>query len=66
MWKQEYVERAVSISCMEWDSLERGKAWDDLQDDIMGKLSLEECAALDQYCESVPSIGAMMIRLIMP
>ena len=66
MWKQVLVERAVSLSCLPWDSDERMKAWNELQDDIMGKLSLDECAALDAYCESVPSIGAMMIRSIMP
>ena len=66
MWKQLLVERAVSLSCLPWDDVERRKLWDELQDDIMGKLSLEECAALDAYCESVPSIGSLMIRSIMP
>lgn len=66
MWKQVYVERAISLSCLPWDSDERAKAWGALQDDILGKLSLEECAALYAHCESVPSIGSMMIRSILP
>jgi len=66
MWMQVYVERAVLVSCMPWDSQGRAVAWDALQDDILGKLSLQECAMLYKHCEAVPSVGSLLIRSIMP
>jgi len=60
-WKHDYLERANSIACMDTLSIEYMDAWNKLEDDILGKLSIWMCKDLYNFVSEIPTQGAIII-----
>lgn len=65
-WKQDYLERAITIANMDEKNLDWYKADQALEEDILGKLSIRQCCELWDFAESIPSIGARLLLHYLP
>ena len=65
-WKHTYLERAQRLSNMAPFSYEFQESWNALEDDILGKLSLEMASELFDLAMAVPCAGSMVIMSMMP
>lgn len=64
-WKHEYLERAQRIANMP-TSPERDKAWNELEDDILGKISIQMASDLYDFCIDIPCAGSMVVMDMLP
>lgn len=67
-WKHEYLERAQRIANMQESlcSPDVKLAWAALEDDILGKLALWQCAELYDFVAQIPCQGSMVIISMLP
>lgn len=65
-WKHTYLQRAQSLAAMSPWTEEYHKLWGDLEDDILGKLSLDMAADLFDFAMTVPCQGSMVLMCMMP
>lgn len=73
MWMHEYLERAQRIAetpaprdMIGASSAQAVAAWNALEDDILGKLSISQCKALIDFVMETPCQGSMVILSMMP
>lgn len=67
-WKHSYLERAQRIANMQHciSSPDMVLEWNSLEDDILGKLSLDMAAALYDFVAEIPCQGSMVIMAMLP
>ena len=65
-WKQDYLERAITIANMQTETPDWFKADAELGEDILGKLSIRQCCELWDFAEGIPSIGARLLLHYLP
>ena len=67
-WKHTYLERAQRIANMQQaiSSPDVTLAWASLEDDILGKLSIEMASELYDFVLDVPCQGSMVIMAMLP
>ena len=63
MWKHDYLERACALVS---SKSYYGEAWNKLEDDILGKLSIEQARELWLFCEEIPWEAATIIMSMLP
>lgn len=67
-WMHTYLERAQRIANMQQciSSPDMVLAWNSLEDDILGKISLEMAAQLYDFVAEIPCQGSMVIMSMLP
>lgn len=69
-WMHTYLERAQRIAnmqqCGAWFYNDMVPAWNELEDDILGKISLDQAAALYDFVAEIPCQGSMVIMAMLP
>jgi hypothetical protein len=65
-WKNKYLERAQSLSFMNMRDGGYTRLWNELEDDILGKLSLTQARELYEFAVDVPCQGSMVIMAMLP
>lgn len=61
MWINEYLDRALRIANASGVSPETIRAWNALEDELLGKLNLADVAALRAAAAAMPHMGAGVI-----
>jgi hypothetical protein len=64
-WMNEYLDRAQQYANMPTGP-EASAIWNDLEDDILGKLSLDQAAQLFDFVMATPCQGSMVIMTMLP
>ena len=65
-WKHDYLARANRIAAMSVYDAKYAETWNALEDDILGKLAMWQCADLYDFAASIPCQGSMVIISMMP
>lgn len=65
-WMNEYLDHAQRISRLPATAPEHTRHWNAMEDDILGKLTIEQCEKLRDFCLSIPCAGSGVILAILP